>query len=105
MSNLPELIVGWQNDVDVTTLPVEAQHAYQEMRDYNRKAAEARTRFEGIIQSQAGNGQHVVFNYRFGKLSMAMAEGDKADKPAKAPSASKSLQSFLAAAKANGRAS
>lgn len=98
-----ELLVGWQNDVDPATLSTEQRNAYNEMRDYNRKASEARARFEGLVQSQLPAGCHAVFNYRFGKLSMAVAEGSKADKAKPAANSGKTLAAFLEAAKAAGR--
>jgi hypothetical protein len=97
------LVVGWDNDVDVTTLPTDAQAAYNAMREHNRKAAEQRAQFEDIIQAGMPRNTHAVFNYRFGKLAMAVAQGEVEDKPKMERKPGKSLDAFYAAAEAAGR--
>jgi hypothetical protein len=97
------LLSGWDNDVSVDTLPEEARAQYLAMRDHNRKAAEARAAFEEIIQAGMPHNTHAVFNYRFGKLAMAVAKGEVDDKPRVERKPGKSLDAFYAAAEAAGR--
>jgi len=100
---LSELLTGWENDVDVSTFSEEAQDFYNSYREYNRKAAESRAAFEALVNADMPSGTHAVFNYRFGKLSMSVADGRKPVAQAKAKPAGTSLAQFLALAKSNGR--
>ena len=93
----------WQ-DIDVNTLSAEAQVAYSEYKDAQRKAASLRAEFEQAVINglPIPQGKRMVFGYRFGKLSAALVEDDR--KAPKAKQAKGSLADFLAAQGANGHA-
>ena len=85
----------WQ-DIDVNSLSVEAQVAYNEYKEAQRKAAALRSVFEQTVTDSLPipQGRRMVFGYRFGKLSAALVEDDR---KAKAPKQVKgSLADFLA---------
>jgi len=103
MKQFAPLLTAWDNDVDIDTLPKEAAAHYLAMREANRKAAEERVAFEEIIQGGMPANTHAVFNYRFGKLAMAVAKGELDDKPRREAKPGKSLDAFYAAAEAAGR--
>ncbi len=91
----------WQ-DIDVNTLSVEAQVAYNEYKEAQRKAASLRAMFEQTIVESLPipAGKRMVFGYRFGKLSAALVEDDR---KTKAPKQAKgSLADFLAAQSSSG---
>ena len=85
----------WQ-DIDVTTLSAEAQIAYDDYKQAQRKAAALRAEFETAVVNglPIPQGKRMVFGYRFGKLSAALVEDDR--KPAKAKQNKGSLADFLA---------
>ena len=91
----------WQ-DIDVTTLSAEAQIAYDDYKQAQRKAAALRAEFETAVVNglPIPQGKRMVFGYRFGKLSAALVEDDR--KPAKPKQAKGSLADFLAAQSASG---
>ena len=87
----------WMNDVNVDEdLSMEQQMLYREYREANRKAQAARVAFEESMQGLATRGKKLVFNYRFGKLSLAIADGEYNAKPTAKPSNKPSLSDFLA---------
>jgi hypothetical protein len=102
MTKRTELLTDWTNGVAADELPLIARKHYEEYRALRRKANEAREAFELEMNKLAPAGTCYVFNYKFGKLSIAQAEGDRGERSAVAPSKPK-LADFLAAAKANGR--
>lgn len=69
--------LNWQNDIDVASLSTSQQAAYNHYKAAYKTAKEAREKFEGTMQANAPAGKRIVFNYRFGKLSVALAD----DKP------------------------
>lgn len=89
--------------VDVSTFSAEAQVAYSEYKDAQRKAAQLRVAFEAVATEglDVPAGMKVAFGYKFGKLSVALVEGTAIKA---APKAKGSLADFLAAQQANGRA-
>ena len=95
---------NWQ-DINVASLSDEAQVAYSEYKDAQRKAASLRTEFETMVTAslKLPQGKKMVFGYRFGKLSAALVADD--GKKAKAAQAKGSLADFLAAQGASGHAS
>lgn len=91
-------------DIDVATLSAEAQVAYSEYKDAQRRAAALREVFETtcVAGLEIPQGKRMVFGYRFGKLSAAIVEDDrKASKPKQAKG---SLADFLAAQMGAGHA-
>ena len=94
---------NWQ-DINVASLSDEAQVAYSEYKDAQRKAASLRTEFETMVTAslKLPQGKKMVFGYRFGKLSAALVADD--GKKAKAAQAKGSLADFLAAQMGNGHA-
>lgn len=83
-------------DIDVETLPVEAQVAYAEYKTAQRAAAALRATFEQTVTAslELPQGKRMAFGYKFGKLSAALVEDDrKASKPKQAKG---SLADFLA---------
>ena len=83
-------------DIAVDTLSVEAQVAYNEYKEAQRKAAALRSTFEETVTASLTLpiGKRMVFGYRFGKLSAALVEDDR--KPSKAKQSKGSLADFLA---------
>ena len=83
-------------DIDVNTLSVEAQVAYNEYKEAQRKAASLRQAFEDCVTGalELPVGKRMVFGYRFGKLSAALVEDDR--KAAKPKQVKGSLADFLA---------
>lgn len=73
----------WINDIDVSTLSTQAQKDYQEYKAAYAMAKEAQAKFEAGVNAEAGlpEGKAIVFNYRFGKLSMAVGEAKVKAKP------------------------
>lgn len=68
----------WAN-LDVDTLPKEAQSAYATYKAAAKIAAEQRTAFETIVTDLVDPkaGEKLIFGYRFGKLSVAIVPADK----------------------------
>jgi len=91
-------------DIDVGTLSAEAQAAYSEYKDAQRKAAALREMFEqtAVAGMTMPQGKRMVFGYRFGKLSAALVDDDR--KTSKPKQAKGSLSDFLASQGANGHA-
>lgn len=91
-------------DIDVNTLTAEAQVAYSEYKDAQRKAAALRATFEQTVTAslELPAGKRMVFGYNFGKFSAALVDDD--GKTKKAKQAKGSLADFLAAQGANGHA-
>jgi len=92
----------WINDVDVATLSAEQQNAYEAYRTARKIAGEAKGKFEASMQKMAPSGKRLVFNYRFGGLSIAVADGVAAPK-AKPKTNKPSLADFLASQANGGR--
>lgn len=93
----------WKNDVDMNDLSTQAQANYREYKAAYAMMKEAKAKFENGMNAEAGlpEGRALVFNYRFGKLSVAIGEGTtKAKETAKARS---SLADFIAAQTASGQ--
>lgn len=89
-------------DIAVESLSEEAQVAYSEYKDAQRKAAQLRETFERLATEglPVPQGMKVVFGYRFGKLSAALVVDDS--KPKKAAQPKGSLADFIAAQQAGG---
>jgi len=89
--------LAWMNDVNVERdLDEDQALLYSEYREANRKAQAARLAFEESMQGMAPEGKKLVFNYRFGKLSLAIADGEFNAKPAAKANNRPSLSDFLA---------
>jgi hypothetical protein len=95
--------LDWQN-IDPASLPAIRKEQYEAMKVAYRKYAELKKYFEaGMNDDFAMPGTQLKFGYRYGKLSIAVADGD-------APRAVKSngalsLEGFLKAQASAGRAS
>lgn len=85
--------------IAVESLSEEAQVAYSEYKDAQRKAAALRETFERMATDglPVPTGMKVVFGYRFGKLSAALVVDDSKPKAQKG-----SLADFIAAQQASG---
>jgi hypothetical protein len=95
--------LDWQN-IDPASLPAIRKEQYDAMKACYRKYAELKKYFEaGMNDDFATPGTQLKFGYRFGKLSIAVAEGN-APKAAK-PNGALSLEGFLQAQGASGRRS
>ena len=95
--------LSWMNDVSMDDLSEQSQANYREYKAAYAMMKEAKAKFENGMNAEAGlpNGKALVFNYRFGKLSVAIGEAkDKAATTAKAKS---SLADFIAAQTASGQ--
>jgi hypothetical protein len=92
----------WINDIDVSALSPEAQANYREYKAAYAMAKEAQVKFEQGVNDEAGlpEGKAIVFNYRFGKLSMAIGEAKVKVKPAQGKV---NLAQFLASQGLTGR--
>lgn len=92
----------WRNDVDVAQFSEETQIAYHEYKEAQRKAAALRDAFESGVRAEfpVRQGSKLVFGYRFGKLSLAIAPDDSKPKVR----ASGNLADWIAAQQGNGRA-
>jgi len=93
----------WINGVDVDQLDDDQAMFYKEYRDLRAKANAARIEFETSMQSLAKPGFKLVFNYQFGKLSLAQVPGTYSQDKPKAKTNKPSLSEFLAKQSANGR--
>jgi hypothetical protein len=93
----------WQ-EVDPTSLSTKAQKAYNEYKRLYREAKAARESFEEQVNDEAGlpASHRVIFGYNFGKLSMAVVEGEAKAK-AKPVAPKLNLAQFLAAQAGQGR--
>lgn len=87
--------------IDTATLSAELQVSYAELREARRVAAAKRKAFEDMMQEASPEGQRMVFGYNFGKLSIALVEGE-AKPVAKAQKGAVSLSDFLKAKAALG---
>jgi hypothetical protein len=96
-----ESTLTW-TEIEVDTLDEGQQLAYAEYKDAQRKAAKLRAEFEAMMQAGVPDGQRMVFGYRFGKLSVALAPKDEAKAKAKQPKLG--LADFLKLQGANGHA-
>lgn len=85
--------LAWKN-VDLDTLTAVQREAYEDYKEAQREAAKLRTAFEELMQAGVPTSRRLVFGYRFGKLSVALAEDDR--KPPKAASKALSLADYLA---------
>lgn len=94
---------NWR-DLPVELLSAEAQVAYSEYKDAQRKAAALREVFERLASDQLAPpaGMRAVFGYRFGKLSCAIVDDDRKAKPK--ATATQSLADWMAQQQASGRA-
>lgn len=88
--------------VDVEALDQQSLKLYAKLKVAQEEARKAREAFEESVRDRADvpKGKRLVFGYRFGKLSAALADDDA--KPTSAKGA-KTLAEFLAEAKATGR--
>lgn len=99
-----------ETKLDWTDIAIEgetqaAQGAYAAYRKLRQEAGKAQAEFERIMREDHAQdvceGERLVFGYRFGKLSFAVAPED--GKPArKAAAPKRSLGDYLAARRANG---
>jgi hypothetical protein len=91
----------WLNDVEGDLLPAQ-RDLYQAFKALQRQAAAARQAFEdrmnadGRANGTLAQGEAIVFNYRFGKLSISLGK----ERPRKAHAQSKPRQSLGAWLKA-----
>lgn len=89
----------WRN-VDPTDIPPAALALYTEYKALQRQAAAARDKFEAEFSLSLGitpdHAQRIVFGYKFGKLSIAVAPNDK-PKPKPRSAQAATLADFLAA--------
>ena len=83
----------WRN-IDIETLSPDMQEAYKSYKAAYAEAMRIREGFEHMIADavKIPAGKRVVFGYRFGKLSLAIADDDT--KP-KAPSKAASLADLI----------
>ena len=88
----PKTELEW-TQLDPSTLSPELRKAYDVFRDAARHANSLREAFERAMTVAIDplEGEKVVFGYRFGKLSLAIAPADKPRKP----SAAVSLADFI----------
>ena len=65
-------------EIDPSTLNANATAAYAKLRSANEAAALARKAFEACLTAEIdpAAGEKVIFGYRFGKLSLAIAPDD-----------------------------
>ena len=88
---------AWMNDVDVDNdLDEQQAEYYRAYRALRAKANAARIEFEESMQGMAEPGHKLVFNYRFGKLSLAQVKGEYNQAPSKPKANRPSLSEFLA---------
>lgn len=97
MATTPDNL-SWRN-VDTTDLTDDQLLAYEEYKSAQRSAAKLREAFEAKFSTDLGfsdqSPSRLVFGYKFGKLSIAVAPNDKPrSKPRTAPLGS--LATFLA---------
>ena len=95
--------LAWRN-VDTDDIPASALDLYNDYKALRCKAAAARELFEDAFATSVGltptSPQRLVFGYKFGKLSIAVAPNDK---PKAAPKRTTStLADFLASARLTG---
>ena len=88
----PKAELEW-TQLDPSTLSPDLRKAYDAYRDAARHANALRETFERAmtVAIDPPEGEKVVFGYRFGKLSLAIAPADKPRKP----SAAVSLADFI----------
>lgn len=94
----------WVN-IDETTLSDTERRLYASVKAAWRAAKEAKATFEDAMQANiTEEGKRMIFGYRFGKLSVAIVEGEAKSerKPAKG---ALNLSAYLAMQAASGRAS
>ena len=65
---------NWK-ELDPSSLSKAQAAAYQAYRDAYAASKKAREAFEATVQPDAPKGQHFVFGYNFGKLSVAIVAG------------------------------
>jgi len=87
----------WNNSVDVEDLTEQQQTLYHAYKAAYRSAQTAKQAFEASMQTLAPEGKSLVFNYRFGRLSAAVANGVKQERKVVAAKAKQSLADWLAA--------
>lgn len=88
-------------EIDPSTLDETAKRAYDTYKALYRQAKEARQSFETIMQGTAdlAQGKRMIFGYNFGKLSVAVVNGE-----AKSEAKPKlGLAQFLASQASQGR--
>ena len=94
---------GWMNNVDLNDgYSVEVRDAYAAFKEQYRRAQQLRERFEAMFtdQTDLGEGEKVLFGYRFGKLSIKVTEDD--GKPQRKGKPKQTLAEYLAERRANG---
>ena len=91
----------WRS-LDATSLDPQSQKLYAKLKAAREAANEAKQAFEESVRDRADipKGKRLVFGYKFGKLSAALA--DDTDKP-KVDKSAISLTDFMAAQDAGGR--
>ena len=63
--------------VEIDSLPAQAQRLYQSMVELNQQASNRRKELEAIVRERASQanqipaGHEAIFNYRYGKMSLA----------------------------------
>lgn len=87
--------------IDPESLNDATFRAYEALREAQSKARTAREAFETLVQNEAPRGKTVLFGYRFGKLAIALTDGEKA--PRKATVKAASLDDVLAASRPGSR--
>jgi len=100
MANASPDNLTWRN-VDPTDLTASQLAAYEAYKSAQREAARLREAFETHFATDLGftdtSPSRIVFGYKFGKLSIAVAPNDRPRKPAAKPSSAGNLAAFLAA--------
>ena len=100
MAKSYETTLTW-TEISADSLSDDQCRKYQEYKDFYAVMKTAREAFEQAMQAGVPEGKRIVCGYRFGKLSIALAEDDRPAKRAAAPK--QSLADFLAQASATGR--
>lgn len=80
--------------VDPTELAPEIAKLYADYKAKYKEAKAIRDQFEQAMQAPVPEGKRMVFGYNFGKLSIAIVEGEHKAKAA--PKATKTLADYLA---------
>ena len=99
MATILNINLTWRN-VDTTDLTSDQLAAYEAYKSAQRTAAQLRDAFEAKFSADLGftdtSPSRIVFGYKFGKLSIAVAPNDKPRKAKATTSSSPSLAAFLA---------
>jgi len=87
----------WNNSVDINQLTEQQRTLYHAFKAAYKSSQMAKEAFEASMQCLAPEGKSLVFNYRFGRLSIAVANGVKQERKVVAAKAKQSLADWLAA--------